>query len=374
MYYVKESKYMVCQCFIIRALGVFVVADHPGLIVSQFVFRGFPFINRELKNWTERALLIPDEFLRKQALASLQKKRFHAQGGGVYAIYTKKQAVPLTSFIVAIQTISDYLDNLCDRTDSINEKAFRLLHTAMSDSIAIDHPYRDYYADYKYKDDGGYLLALVEKCNTVAMLLEGYREVAPQALKFVHYYNHLQVYKHSPRPIREKAVSEWINKEFSQYPECRWWELACATGSTLGVFALLALAADGDVTNGEIQKITAAYFPWIIGLHILLDYFIDQSEDSSQGDLNFVAYYRSAQEIRDRLCFYLHRSLSLAEHLPRPSFHKTVILGMLAMYLTDRKVKEQGLGDIVRSVLNEAGIFAKGLHETCSCLRMLRVI
>lgn len=40
-------------------------------------------------------------------------------------------------FIVAFQTISDYLDNLCDRVEVNDEQAFRQLHLAITDALDL---------------------------------------------------------------------------------------------------------------------------------------------------------------------------------------------------------------------------------------------
>src|SRR5699024_9799328 len=80
--------------------------------------RIFPAVDRELACWTKRAREIPNEELRKQALASIESKRFHCQGGGVYALLANFHWQKAVRFIVAYQTISDYLDNLCDRSTS----------------------------------------------------------------------------------------------------------------------------------------------------------------------------------------------------------------------------------------------------------------
>ncbi|WP_258871099.1 DUF2600 family protein, partial [Halobacillus trueperi] len=41
----------------------------------------FPAVHNELSYWIERAKLIPDEELRSQALASIEEKTFHCEGG-----------------------------------------------------------------------------------------------------------------------------------------------------------------------------------------------------------------------------------------------------------------------------------------------------
>jgi len=68
-------------------------------------------VEQELARWTYFAGKIPDPSLRQQALASIQLKSFHAQGGSIYSLYPEvTDQEGILRFIVAFQTISDYLD------------------------------------------------------------------------------------------------------------------------------------------------------------------------------------------------------------------------------------------------------------------------
>jgi len=49
----------------------------------------------------------------------------------------------------------------------------------------------------------------------------------------------------------------------------------------------VAYAFDQNLSD-ELTQVKNSYFPWVQGLHILLDYLIDQEEDRINGDLNFV--------------------------------------------------------------------------------------
>ncbi len=74
-----------------------------------------PLAKAELSRWEQRARQIPNPELRRQAVASICKKSFHSVGGSVFGLMNRQLTKPLVRAIVAIQTISDYLDNLCDR-------------------------------------------------------------------------------------------------------------------------------------------------------------------------------------------------------------------------------------------------------------------
>ncbi len=346
-------------------------------LVANFTVSIFPEVERELGRWRQWLEKAEDPELRRQGLASIGKKRFHAQGGGVYALsmsagYSGTDSRRnLVAFIVAFQTISDYLDNLCDRAGCLESAAFRQLHLACTDALDPYGGIVDYYQMYPYRDDGGYLAALVRQCRDVLQGLASYHLVQDEALRLARLYCDLQVYKHTHRDLREDLLQDWFAAHAAAYHGLDWWEFAAATGSTLGIFALCAAAADPGLTPEVVKQLTAGYFPWISGLHILLDYFIDQAEDEVGGDLNFVSYYADAGQCRERMLLFLKRALDCAAALPDSWFHATVVRGLPAFYLSDPKVVAQGLDKTAGVLLAAGGRESMSMYEICRLLRRI---
>lgn len=302
-----------------------------------------PGVRKELAFWRKAADRIPDPELRRQAIASMASKRFHCQGGAVYAAAQPEARDVLVRLIVAFQTISDYLDNLCDRSTSNDPDDFRLLHRAMLDAIDPESTSGevDYYALRRERDDGGYLRALVETCRSVIAALPSFGAVRPVVREWVGLYADLQVYKHLAPDRREEQLLKWWDGHRRSYSALRWNEFAAATGSTIGVFHLFASAVNPRLSPGQVEAIRDAYFPYICALHILLDYLIDQEEDRHGGDLNFCSYYRNAEEAADRIGLIESEARRRARRLPDAAFHEMVIDGLLALYLTDPKADAQ---------------------------------
>ncbi|WP_094603641.1 Tetraprenyl-beta-curcumene synthase [Sporomusa silvacetica DSM 10669] len=345
-------------------------ASTSGLILLiRFVREVFPLVDRELACWQDYAATHGMRELSEQALASIHAKKFHCQGGSVYSLYKGIPTGDFVRLVVALQTISDYLDNLCDRAGIADEAAFRQLHLAMTDALDPDRPISDYYAAYPYKDDGGYLPALVTTCRREIAKLPSYRLVKPEALRQAGLYSELQTYKHLDPLVREQKMLTWINPHLLHYPGITAWEFAAATGSTLGLFMLCAAAHKPNLTASEAETIGHAYFPWINGLHILLDYFIDEAEDRQGGDLNFVSYYGSSQEILSRLTLFVHQARSQANSLPETAFVRTVVDGLLAMYLSDPKTAPPTERAIRDSLLHSAGWYPRLMYGLCRLLR-----
>lgn len=341
-------------------------------LIITFVKKVFPLIDMELHHWSTQAASHACPELKEQALSSIRDKKFHCQGGSIYSLYPMVYRTDFISLVVALQTISDYLDNLCDNAGIIDEQAFRQLHQAMTDALDPNALPQDYYAFYPYKQDGGYLRQLVITCQQQVKKLPSFELVKPQVQQLASLYSDLQTYKHLDPKIREEKMLTWIDQHLESYPQITHWEFAAATGSTLGIFMLCAAASDKNLTPLAAANISSAYFPWISGLHILLDYFIDAAEDQEKGDLNFVAYYRDSVQLLSRLILFTEQAFLQASTLPHSSFHKIVVQGLLAMYLSDPKTNRAKEEGIKNALLKKAGSYTRFLYHLCKVLRYIK--
>jgi len=502
-------------------------------VYLSMVTRIFPLAKQELSSWEQRAREIPDPELRRQALASIHNKGFHSVGGAVYALVNRPVMKRLARAIVAIQTISDYLDNLCDRgvfedcmTTGENAGQARLhkrlhnskaagsqsfdhsgtvqpfglkagfegsgdaglarpydlkaasqafscsmrLHEALLCAVDPARPVCDYYSLYPIGNDGGYLDELVRVSRSVLGSLKNYSCVKPLVVFFARMYSEMQSIKHLPTGIRDTLMEEWFSLYSgkglpgeaviydlisgqpgfafegskatasvhfssgfaSRVNRLKWWEFGAAAGSTLGIFSLISysslrqcgtaggkrifdshcsicgsgksLAAGSGTATRPVKAgpgragitegaaaptapgraglaetgpsnqhcascMASAYFPSVCALHILLDYFIDQEEDKEFGDLNFVSYYDSTREAIAGLKRFTGISLEKVRSLPEPWFHTAVIRGLLAMYLSDPKVKVCGLSALAGELASRGG--AGFLRVVCGLARTI---
>jgi len=325
------------------------VKEHPTLkdptspwtMITKIMLQVRPDVQRYLGEWKRRAESIPDPELRRQALMSIETKTFHCEGGAIYALLAGPHYHEAIRFIVAYQTISDYLDNLCDRSTSLDPDDFRSLHESMPHALTPGVPPASYYRLRKEQNDGGYLSALVETCQEVLANLPAYNNIAADLNELAGYYCDLQIHKHVRADERVPRLKEWFDSHRDHLPEMRWYEFAACAGSTLGIFCLVAHSFQKNHSDDLVRQIKDAYFPWVQGLHILLDYLVDQEEDRTGGDLNFCSYYPNHDDMTERLIhFYKQANLSISR-LPNAKFHHMINRGLLGMYLADRKVDRQ---------------------------------
>ncbi len=322
-----------------QAIGT--VPRGPFSLMTRVYRYVLPEVAAQLDGWMVEAKLIPDQELREQAVASITSKRFHCEGGAIYAAANLQARHILIPLIVALQTISDYLDNLCDRSTSMDADGFRQLHLAMKHAVDPSAPLEDYYKYREQRDDGGYLHNLVRTCQSCICMLHSYDSVKEHVAELVALYSELQVHKHIRVEEREPALLGWWEQHREVYPELGWNEFAAATGSTLGMFLLFLGASRDGLTPGEGDALRRMYFPYVCGLHILLDYLIDREEDRIGGDLNFCEYYDNEKHTAERIGWIAQMARQRVSGSQEGHFHRMIVEGLLALYLSDPKVRRQ---------------------------------
>jgi len=171
---------------------------------------------------------------------------------------------------------------------------------------------------------------------------------------------------------RIPLLKAWFDMKREGLPDMEWYEFAACSGSTVGIFCLVAQAFHQDCTDLQVQKIKNAYFPWVQGLHILLDYLIDQDEDGLGGDLNFCSHYQDHQEMISRIThFYTQANLSIAS-LPYANFHRMINQGLLGIYFADQKVyRQKEVRKAVREMIFLGGGVGLFFYLICSLYRRM---
>lgn len=332
------------------------IPTHPISLMSSVYRKILPAVHQELAYWKRRAEAIPNPELRKQALASISSKAFHCQGGAILALLAKERMKEAIRFIVAYQTISDYLDNLCDRSTSFDPDDFAALHESMMDALKPEAIPRNYYRNRADQEDGNYLQDLTKACQNVLKKLASFNEIQQFLQELCQYYCDLQIHKHVEVEARVPRLKKWFNKYKSMVPDMEWYEFSACSGSTLGIFCLISYAMRDDFKESHAVNIRNGYFPFIQGLHILLDYFIDQEEDRNGGDLNFCFYYENNQTLFERLRHFLAEADRHTVKLPHRKFHQLINRGLLGIYLSDEKVREQkGIRKMAKNIIKAGG-------------------
>jgi len=313
-----------------------------------------PNVATELDLWRARAATIPDGSLRTDALATLQRDRLNPEGAALFTVLPRRRNHGLLRVLVAYQVALDFLDTISERPSSDSLAHGMQLHRALIEALEPgESTLSDYYALRPWQDDGGYLRALVETCRTGCAELPGYLVVRSHATQAARRLS-VQVLNHQPEEDRALHLAAFAHDELDATPGTTWFERAAAASSTLGIYALLALAVDQAADAIETQAIDAAYHPWVCLACTLLDCFVDQQDDAEAGNHNYLNRYADRDVAAERLCTVVARSVGETARLQNGERHTVVTGAMVAMYLSKASVR----GDLqmtARRVASEGG-------------------
>lgn len=318
--------------------------------LADFLRRIVPMAARALAGIRSLAEAIPDERLRAQALSSIDGKAYHVAGGCILATFLSPAAARHYVEIVApLETIYDYLDNLCDRHPDVAIAAYPLLHRAIGDALDPRATAGGYYDLGPSGDDGDYLVALVHRVQRSLRRLADHEILSTLFAEAASLYADMQTFVHLPPHERGEACKMWYARRGEQYGALTWYEFAAAAGSQFQVYAPLFMLFDDR--REAIAAAYGAYFPAMSALHVILDSFIDQKEDREHGDLNFVALYDSSERLLERVEYLAQCAAHLFSQLPNARYHRFALRVMALFYLTHPKVYAQRLDKAARTML-----------------------
>ncbi len=336
---------------VLRVLGFLASAWAFVRVAVRYWLLVFPCTARELRRWRRRARSIPDPALRELALASLQAKRGNIEGAAAFAILApRSQRARVVRMLVAWQAAYDYADTVAELPCADPTANGRDLHRALLTALSPGAPLPDYYRHSSFSEDGGYLAEMVDTAREVFARLPSRRTVECEALSAAQRIVDYQALNNGTH----RALERWAADVAPLGADLHWWEVAAAGASSLGVLALLTSASEPALAPPAVRLIERAYFPWIGGLHTLLDSLVDVQEDAEAGQPSLLTQYRRDGEMVSRMRLLADMSRKSVVGLPQARAHALLLAGMAALYLSAPEAKRSGARGAARAV---AGVF-----------------
>lgn len=342
----------------------------------------FPQVAHELGRWRERAGEIPDPARRAQALEALAK-RGNMEGAAAFATFVPRgHRAAVVRATVAFQTAYNHLDTLSEQSGPIGPEGASDLHEALLDALACARPgawagprgSRESGPDYERpihpqkNAENDYLAALVEACQEALSELPSYELVAPAARRAAERVvcfqvsnggGGLQAMERWTRSLSEIPGSHAASDLTGADSDLRWWETAASGGSSLGVHAMIAAAAEPGIDRAQVDALERAYFPWIGALHSMLDHLVDIEEDARTGQNNLIGQYSSPAEAVQRMALLAGRALECASDLEPAHRHELIVAAMASFYLSAPQADVGEAAPIARAVRNVFGPLAR---------------
>jgi tetraprenyl-beta-curcumene synthase len=346
---------------------------------ARELFWGLRAVAKEVDTLRARAAVIPDAKIRGDALGALARKRPHLDGAALFWILPRHRNLRLLRLLVTYELILEFLDNMNERAAHAGLANGRQLHLALVEALDPDAPISDYYRYHPWRDDGGYLQALVETCRELCMALVSYPRVRQLAIREAFRAQVLAL-NHEPDPCcRDVALRDWVEQEFpgeaqanwfergfpgeaqanwfergfpgeaqanwfeQGFPDkaqTNWFELSGAATAPLTVHMLLALAAEPIRSEDDISDACAVYFPGLSLIATMLDSYVDQAQDSASNNHSYIAHYPTSEHARRRICELIAQSIHEARRLRDGHRHVVLAACMIAMYLSNDSALE----------------------------------
>jgi tetraprenyl-beta-curcumene synthase len=338
---------------------------------SRELLWGLRAVSREIRLWRERALQIPDEAIRQDALSSIEHKRGHTDGAALFWILPRRRDLDLLRLLVTYELIWDFLDCLNERGASEGTANGRQLHRALVEALDPAAPISDYYRFHPWRDDGGYLRMLVESCRRRCAALPSYGGVRPLVLREARRAQVLALNHDLDTRERDASLRAWAIREFAGERRLSWFELSGAASASVTIHAFLALASEPACSEAEMRRTCAAYFPWMSVATTMLDSYVDQAEDVENGDHRYIAHYATAQLADERVRELVTRSAREARRLRHGHRHAVITACMVAMYLSKESAHTPGMRASTADLVRAGGSLTRLLLPV---LRLWRII
>ncbi len=310
--------------------------------------------------------------MRADALDAIVDKRDNAEGAGLFSILPRHRNDSLLKLLVAYQVMWDFLDSVSERGAGNGQRNGHQLHRALVEALDPQAAISDYYRHHTCRDDGGFLLQLVQTCRSLCAELPSYVQVSELMLRGVERCS-VQSLNHEPNPVKRDAdLLAWSSRTFSCLHELFWFELTAAASAYMP-YALLALAAEPLRDPSEAIAVDAAYFPWISLAVAMLDSYVDRREDDVGDSHSYVSHYASERLAVERLKTIIKQAITRAAHLQNGRRHTIIVASMVAMYLAKESANTSRLRRQTRSLVRAGGWLTTLLLPAAYLWRTIRL-
>ena len=294
-----------------------------------------PLVRGELDRWRERALAIPDPLLRAAAVNSLRDKGRNVEATAVFGILAPRgRRVGPVRAMTALQAAIDFLDSLSEQPVDDPLADGLALHEAVVDAVSPGAAEMgDWYRLHPQREDGGYLAALVARCQAELAALPATEAVLPLLQRAAKRCGEGQSHTHAAARASGGQLEAWAGEQ-QQPAGYLWWEVAAGASSSVAAHALIAAAAEPRTTAEEAALVDAAYFPSVGALTVLLDDLIDRDEDLEAGEHNYLRYFANGAEAANRIGLLAGRARAATAQLRGARRHRAILDGVAGFYLS----------------------------------------
>jgi tetraprenyl-beta-curcumene synthase len=320
-----------------------------------------------MHEWQRQASAIEAAPLRADAAQTFESKRGNSAGAAIFSGLPGRRSEPLLNVLIAVQVIADFLDDAHERHPTA---ANGRLYQALVDAVSPDLPLTDYYAKHPWRDDSGYLNALVEASRAACRELPSFSMVQATLGREATRAARAMRLNHTPDPIqRDRALRLWAERNLPQTGDWHWFELTGAASGQMVILALLALAAKPGLREEEVAATYDAYWPTVPLLVAMLDSYVDHERDLASGAHRYISHYGNLEDAVERVTEVIGRATKVVD-LPDGHRHAVIVCCMITFYLASESVRGPALRPHTERMIHAGGSLSRVLAPV---LRLWRI-
>ncbi len=316
---------------------------------------------------------IPDEALRADALRSLKSKRASTDGAALFWTLPDGRSPNLLRLLVAFEVMADFLDNVSERGVQAGPANGVQLHVALSEALDPGAPVSAYYRHHPWREDGGYLRALVGACRERCARLPHYGNVRSRAIHAATLARMLGL-NHEPDPsCATRRCGSGHGARPHHWGELAWFESTAAASGWLTVLALLALAAGEGRSRRRVACVPPAppTCPGSRWWRRCSTATPTRPQDAAGAQHSYIAHYPCADVAVERVCEIVREAARRARALPDGARHTVIVACMVAMYLSKDSSRTPQMRASTRNLAAAGGSLSRLLLPV---LRVWRVL
>lgn len=292
-----------------------------------------PLVRDQLRGYREQAEEIDDPELRRLAVQKLEHESFHAEAAAMLATRVPaSQRKNVVETIVALEVLFDYLDGLTERDTPDGLIGRERLYEAYVDVFRAGRRTRR--EDRGIRENDVYVQTLSEHAGRALERLPSARTIMKLAEQSAIRSAQAQSRIHSVATLGRHQLEEWASEQ-AHGTGLSWQEfLASTASSVLAIHALVAAAAQPNLTEQAASEILDAYSATCV-LLTLLDGTVDHAKDltaNNPAEVSYTDLYDDRTTLTQNVRDAALRASSLTTALPDGSHHLMLTLGVAAYY------------------------------------------
>lgn len=286
--------------------------------------------------------------IKLHALDAIDELVFDSEISSVFSVLPNIDIEMAAEVLFSFQVIVEYLNSICLCNTTSDASYFNIIFSSLKDAINLrTESFENYFKFYPSKDDDGFLTILVEKCRQKVRQLPGLEVVRDYISSYLTMFIDLQVQKFSSSTEdREAILKPFASIHERKYSYITLSEFCMAADSTLCIQALLALATDPNLTEDRVSGYSDFFFPWLCGIHKILEGYSDYNDSSSLNNLNSFFQFNNLKEYENRIVYFISNVDS--------TYSKSIYKLLISIYTTIPKA-EKGMNTLTTKALTQAG-------------------